>query len=501
MLWEAQAYNYPVALMAPPIILQKRVQKTPNCSTLAGTDFTQTLWNHTVYGEKCHFPYDCGQALTTDSTELMTCKTTDNPTKFFGAHKLGAELGHMHGLFFEFLQTISESQVLLRIDQRRRGLYLGPVSEGVPLTRAPISPIRRATGGGGGGSGGSSAASAVAAGGSSTGAGSTAGSPSAGATAQASKTTPSFSQSLSGAVAFYPNEYLDFETEKVEVLLAAFSPHYGIASLITITAKITSEVEVDYFVDHYQATEGGKLQLYFVLAGLAIFFSILILIERSVGLYHMGEDWQDGLRLYGFDVALQVVVPIIWFSMRMKQLADSGYLVDHTVGHYGLAGIPWQDKNVMLEDKVSNFLSLLHHFEDEIDLEKNMSYFYFALVTVSLFRLIAITEFHPRLAILVKTLKVGLDDTLHFLLLFCVVLGGYMVLGMAQFGHYKPEFRNFDSAFRTLWEMQLGSMLGNGATPSQFWSYDPLLSFFQMTYMVLLFFILFNFIIAIIVEV
>ena len=112
-----------------------------------------------------------------------------------------------------------------------------------------------------------------------------------------------------------------------------------------------------------------------------------------------------------------------------------------------------------------------------------------------------ITEFHPRLAILVKTLKVGWDDIVHFLFLFGIVLGGYIVLGMAQFGHFRPEFRDFDSSFRTLWEMQLGAMLANGATPSQFWSANALLSFFQMTYMILLFFILFNFIIAIIVEV
>ena len=58
-----------------------------------------------VHGEKCHFPYDCSDGLSVDSTELMTCKTDKKPAKFFGAHKLGAELGHMGGLFFEFLQV------------------------------------------------------------------------------------------------------------------------------------------------------------------------------------------------------------------------------------------------------------------------------------------------------------------------------------------------------------------------------------------------------------
>jgi len=495
-----QAYNYPVALIAPPIVLQKRTEKTPNCSTLAGTDFSHTLWNRTVYGEKCHFPYDCGNSLLTDQTELMSCKAYERPEKFFGAHKLGSELGHMQGLFFEFLQTITEAQVLLRIDKRRRGLYLGPVAPGVPLTRAPI---RRATGGGGGSSGsggGSSTASAIAAGGASTGAGAAASAGSS-AASSTSQSAPGFEQSAAEVQAFYPYNYLDFETQEVEVLLATFSPHYGIASLITIKAKIASEVEVDYFVDHYQATEGGRLEQYNIVAAMAMLVSILIFVERAVSLYHMGDDWHDGLKSFVFDLFLQVLLPIVWYSLRMKQLAESGYLVDHTVGHYGLAGIPWQSQDVLLEDKVSDFLSLLHHFEDEIDLEKNMSYFYFVLVTLTLFRLIIITEFHPRLAILVKTLKYGLDDTLHFLLLFCIVLGGYIFLGMAQFGHFRPEFRDFDSAFRTLWEMQLGSMLANGATQSQMWSQNPLLAFFQMTYMILLFFILFNFIIAIIVEV
>ena len=32
-------------------------------------------------------------------------------------------------------------------------------------------------------------------------------------------------------------QYLDFETGHVEVLLATFSPQYGIASLITITVS------------------------------------------------------------------------------------------------------------------------------------------------------------------------------------------------------------------------------------------------------------------------
>jgi len=285
----------------------------------------------------------------------------------------------------------------------------------------------------------------------------------------------------------------------VEVLLATFSPQYGIASLITITAKISSEVEVDYSVDHYQATEGSRLQQYYLVCAFGILFAVLILISKVWELLSSDDIRAKAVECV-VDVLCQTVLPIIWFAMRMVQVGQSGYLVDHTVGHYGLAGIPWQEQDMLLEDKISQFLSLLHHFEDEIDLEKNMSYFYFAVAALLFFKLIMATEAHPRIAMLVQTIRIGLDDIIHFVLLFVLVTFGYMVLGMAQFGHFRSEFQDFDSAFRTLWDMQLGSMLGGGAIRSSQWSTDPLLWLYQMTYMVLNFFIMFNFVIAIIVE-
>ncbi len=46
----------------------------------------------------------------------------------------------------------------------------------------------------------------------------------------------------------------------------------------------------------------------------------------------------------------------------------------------------------------------------------------------------------------------------------------------------------------------LGNMMASGATPSMAWTNHPLLFFFQMTYIVLVFLIMLNFIIAIVVE-
>jgi len=47
--------------------------------------------------------------------------------------------------------------------------------------------------------------------------------------------------------------------------------------------------------------------------------------------------------------------------------------------------------------------------------------------------------------------------------------------------------------------MMLGNMMASGATPSMAWTNNPLLFFFQMTYIILVFLIMLNFIIAIVV--
>ena len=58
--------------------------------------------------------------------------------------------------------------------------------------------------------------------------------------------------------------------------------------------------------------------------------------------------------------------------------------------------------------------------------------------------------------------------------------------------------QDFEASFRTLWEMMLGSMLGSGQIGSAAWTNDVPLLLYQLSYTILMFLILLNFIIAII---
>jgi hypothetical protein len=156
-------------------------------------------------------------------------------------------------------------------------------------------------------------------------------------------------------------------------------------------------------------------------------------------------------------------------------------------------GIPWQDSNVDLKDKIESFLHGLDLLEDEIIMERVQQDFFSALATLQLLRLIYSTKAHPRTAILVQTIIVGLNDLLHFTLLFCVLVGGYIALGHAQFGWYRPEFKVRDfsilvfmsdeivwSNFRNSYRASIVPRKSSGAFLSTFLE-NPLARFCQLS--------------------
>ena len=490
--YNRQPYSYPVVLTAPPVILQHRLEKTINCSTYAGKDFLQSTWNHTVNGEKCHAPYDCGNLFEGETT-LLSCRNSQQPEKFFGGHKLGAEFGPgLQGWFFEFLQTVTNAHIVKRIDQRRR-IFGSDRRIDFDTAMEPGGSRRAAAGGG-----------AKTASGSSKGAGSMGGSATTNGPAKAVVDVPVGTVG-DDILVLDPARYLDFQTSEIEILLAAFSPDYGIGSLIRIDAKITSEVQLDYFVQHYQATEGTKLHQYEFLTGSVFILCVIILIDQIWVLYNRSR-WEQNFNLIieiesvAFELLLQCILPIIFFTMRLVQIEQSGKLLDHTVGHDGLAGMPWDDPSVELPDKVRKFFDLIHEFQEEMWQEDRMFTFFFVMAFVQLGRLFFQTQAHPRTAMLVQTIRKGADDMAHFLVLVAIIMSSFVLLGVAAFGSSRPEFRDGEAGFRTLWEMMLGSMLQNGATLNETWTHQRPLMMFQLIYMILVFLILLNFIIAIVVE-
>ena len=89
-----------------------------------------------------------------------------------------------------------------------------------------------------------------------------------------------------------------------------------------------------------------------------------------------------------------------------------------------------------------------------------------------------------------------MDDLWHFLILLFIILAGFIMLGVAQFGGERAEFQNALTLFETLWDMLLGNLAQSGPIPSSYWSFDPLMLIYILLYNFLCFMFMLNFIIA-----
>jgi hypothetical protein len=99
--YDRAIYAYPTALVAPPLILQTRAEKTGVCKNNLGSLYAEQLWDETVNGVTCELPYQCDDAFLANSTSLLSCRTSAAPRTFFGQTPLVLDGQEQ---FYEFLQ-------------------------------------------------------------------------------------------------------------------------------------------------------------------------------------------------------------------------------------------------------------------------------------------------------------------------------------------------------------------------------------------------------------
>ncbi len=104
-------FPFPMSLVAPPIILQTRRERTSNCTYATGSEYNNKVWE-TAIDVTCQPPYVCPDNFIAVPTSLMACSLPTAPERFFGKEMISAPGGKL--MYFEFLQSIVDAPVLVR---------------------------------------------------------------------------------------------------------------------------------------------------------------------------------------------------------------------------------------------------------------------------------------------------------------------------------------------------------------------------------------------------
>jgi len=133
------------------------------------------------------------------------------------------------------------------------------------------------------------------------------------------------------------NSYIDFQTKKIVIQMVAFSPEYGIASDIDITANFGSDVSVDFRVRDIQSIEGDRLTTYTWYMASAIIVSFLILLDKVFTANFKRQHGREVNKIAVLiEIAIQVVLPISYFAIRFTQLKNSEAVMNEIMGDEGL---------------------------------------------------------------------------------------------------------------------------------------------------------------------
>ena len=106
------SYTNPGVLVSPPILLQKRTDKSIECSTQLGSVFQQHVWDGAVGGTMCDDPFACPSDLLESSLSLLSCTNDQSPSTFMQQPPLNFKGKGL--VFAEFLTTIADAELLLR---------------------------------------------------------------------------------------------------------------------------------------------------------------------------------------------------------------------------------------------------------------------------------------------------------------------------------------------------------------------------------------------------
>ena len=112
--------------------------------------------------------------------------------------------------------------------------------------------------------------------------------------------------------------------------MVAFSPQYGLASVIEIKATMSADVEMDFDVKHFQSLEGDKLNEYRAVTIFGFVLAAVILVEKIYTITTNDKDWHEDLPGFVLDILVQVVLPVVYFGMRLMQVSASRDIISGT---------------------------------------------------------------------------------------------------------------------------------------------------------------------------
>eukprot|EP00282_Hemiselmis_andersenii_P039355 CAMPEP_0169429860 /NCGR_PEP_ID=MMETSP1042-20121227/2089_1 /TAXON_ID=464988 /ORGANISM="Hemiselmis andersenii, Strain CCMP1180" /LENGTH=1492 /DNA_ID=CAMNT_0009540133 /DNA_START=27 /DNA_END=4505 /DNA_ORIENTATION=+ len=295
--------------------------------------------------------------------------------------------------------------------------------------------------------------------------------------------------------------FIDSRTTSVLLLLAFYTPQAGITTVMKVSVDFAGDnlVDTDVSVQHFEVLEGSALTWYVCISIFNLVFIVIMLVDIGWSASQLvRRTLQTSLARpkpvewlkQAIDLSTALMV-IAFVAMRLPQKMNSS---DTTLDILDrIVSIEWSNTTLSLAQKKQDFFNYLTDLLDVIAYQEALDSFCSAILFISLMRVVQCTSVHPRLALLTGTLTAAADDLFHATILIVVLLSCFAGIGTWAFGATREDFGDFDKTMQTQFLMMFGNFPEDWTESQQMMVYTTL-------YLIFIFILLQNFLLAIIVE-
>jgi len=293
-----------------------------------------------------------------------------------------------------------------------------------------------------------------------------------------------------------------------------YTPAVATTSLVIITADLPQDtgIRVRGRIEHFCVLEGGDLNFYLLVQCVCVILVGTMFVDSSNQLYQRilearpsrdeedsspdqePESWKPISKSFLLAIFLDYVTTFstIWLiSRRIPNQMSSGFQTDQVVGNF--LRFDWQSSDTSISEKRHSFFEEVNTLMDKFNDEKSLTQMAVWIVCFNMLRVVSATGAHPRLGILTGTLTNAVDDLFHFMMIAFIIAIAFCAIGFAFFGELYEDFRSVGITSSTMGEMMLGNL-------PEAWEELATMQLYVVFFLVICFFLLQNFLLAIIVE-
>lgn len=294
-------------------------------------------------------------------------------------------------------------------------------------------------------------------------------------------------------------DFINSGTTTVELVTVFSTPNLQMVSVLFVTAdlegnSVTAKVELK----HMRSIEGDRLATYMGVSALAMFFGIVMMAlefrdvcTRIVRAFREGSSWCSAKDLVDAAQVFFSSGQVIFIGFRMLVASRSKSSREGVEGP--LYSMPWADP-IGVWDKLSHLFTILNELVDVMDRWETYDLLAFFILCILFMRMPLYQLLHTRLAAFPMTLAIMFEELLQFLIpsvsMFVFLAG----LAHWSFGPTQVSFSTMPKSMET----QLKMLTGSFPFEEGNWSAAEFIYFFL--FIACFFFILVNFLLAIIVD-